>query len=211
MVKTIIPSIIASSQKQIDEIFEKVKSASMIHLDIMDGKFVGKQSLNFPFKLPREKRDYQAHLMVKNPLAWINKNAHKVDTIIFHVESYNKFSKIQETIDLIKKHKKKVGIAINPFTPVKTLEHLARQINLVLIMTVIPGRYGARFIPSALKKANKIRNFNSKIKIIIDGGMSDKTIERAKKYGDAFISGSFVQNSDHPKNTIKILTEMANS
>ena len=209
--KSIIPSIIANNQSQINERFEKIKSASLLHLDVMDGKFVKNQSLNFPFKLPREKRDYQAHLMVKHPLAWIDKNAHKVDTIIFHIESYNKFSKIQETIQLIKKHKKKVGIAINPTTPVKSLQHLAKQINLVLIMTVIPGRYGARFIPSTLKKANKIRSFNPKIKIIFDGGINPKNLERAKRYGDGFISGSYVQNSDHPKNTIKELTEIANS
>ncbi len=208
--KSILPSIIAKNQKEFDERFEKVKSASNLHLDIMDGKFVRQQSLNFPFKLPREKRDYQAHLMMKHPIPWIEKNSHKVDTIIFHIESYNKFSKIQETIDLIKKKKKKVGIAINPLTPVKTLQHLAKQINLVLIMTVKPGMYGSRFIPSALKKANKIKSFNPKIKIIIDGGINDKTLERSKRYGDAFVVGSDIQTDEHPKYTIKLLKEIAN-
>ncbi len=209
--KSIIPSIIAKSQKELDERFEKVKSASMIHLDIMDGKFVRQQSLNFPFKLPREKRDYQAHLMVKHPLAWIDKNAHKVDTIIFHIESYNKFAKIEETIDLIKKHHKKVGIALNPLTPVKSIQHLAKKINLVLLMTVRPGKYGSRFIPSALKKANKIKSFNPKIKIQIDGGINDKTIVRARKYADAFVSGSYVKNAESSKEAIKELSGIVNS
>jgi len=209
--KSIIPSIIAKSQKELDECFEKVKSASMIHLDIMDGKFVRQQSLNFPFKLPREKRDYQAHLMVKHPLAWIDKNAHKVDTIIFHIESYNKFAKIEETIDLIKKHHKKVGIALNPLTPVKSIQHLAKKINLVLLMTVRPGKYGSRFIPSALKKANKIKSFNPKIKIQIDGGINDKTIVRARKYADAFVSGSYVKNAESSKEAIKELSGIVNS
>ena len=209
--KSIIPSIIAKSQKELDERFEKVKSASMIHLDIMDGKFVRQQSLNFPFKLPREKRDYQAHLMVKHPLAWIDKNAHKVDTIIFHIESYNKFAKIEETIDLIKKHHKKVGIALNPLTPVKSIQHLAKKINLVLLMTVHPGGYGSRFIPSALKKANKIKSFNPKIKIQIDGGINDKTIVRARKYADAFVSGSYVKNAESSKEAIKELSGIVNS
>ena len=209
--KSIIPSIIAKSQKELDERFEKVKSASMIHLDIMDGKFVRQQSLNFPFKLPREKRDYQAHLMVKHPLAWIDKNAHKVDTIIFHIESYNKFAKIEETIDLIKKHHKKVGIALNPLTPVKSIQHLAKKINLVLLMTVRPGKYGSRFIPSALKKANKIKSFNPKIKIQIDGGINDKTIVRARKYADAFVSGSYVKNAESSKEAIRELSGIVNS
>lgn len=209
--KSITPSIIAKSQKEFDERFEKAKFSSMIHLDIMDGKFVKNQSLNFNFKLPREKRDYQAHLMVKDPQAWIDKYAHKVDTIIFHIESYRKFSQIEETIKQIKKLKKKVGIAINPLTPTKSIQHLAKQINLVLLMTVPPGRYGARFMPSALRKANKIRSFNPKIKIQIDGGINLKTLERAKSYADSFVSGSYVQNAESPKNAIKELTEIANS
>ena len=69
--------------------------------------------------------------MVKNPLAWIDKNAHKVDTIIFHIESYHKFSKIQDTIKLIKEKHKKVGIALNPLTSVKSIQHLVKNINLV--------------------------------------------------------------------------------
>ena len=209
--KSIIPSIIAKSQKQLEEIFEKVKSASQLHLDIMDGKFVKQQSLNFSFKLPKEKREYQAHLMLRDPIPWIEKNAYKVDTIIFHIESYHKFSKIQETIKLIKKHHKKVGIAINPLTPVKSIRHLAKNINLVLIMTVHPGRYGSRFIVSALKKANKIITFNPKIKIQIDGGINEKTLERAKRFGDAFVSGSYIQNAKSPKNAIKELIKIANN
>ena len=211
MAKSIIPSIIAKNQQELNERFEKVKSASLIHLDIMDGKFVKQQSLNFPFKLPKEKRDYQAHLMVSHPLPWIEKNHYKANTIIFHIEAYNKFSKIQETINLIKKNHKKVGIALNPLTPVKSIQHLAKQINLALIMTVHPGRYGSRFIPSALKKANKIKSFNHKIKIIIDGGINDKTLERAKRYGDAFVVGSDIQTDQHPKHIMKQLSEIANS
>jgi len=209
--KSIMPSIIAKSQKELDERFEKAKSGSLIHLDIMDGKFVKNQSLNFPFKLPKEKREYTAHLMVSNPLAWIEKNTLKVDTIIFHIEAYHKFSRIVDTINLIKKQKKKVGISINPLTPARLIQHLAKKINLVLIMTVKPGMYGARFVPSALKKANKIRSFNPKINIRIDGGINPKTLERAKRHADSFVSGSYIQNSESPKNAIKELTEIANS
>jgi len=207
----IIPAIIAKSQKELDERFEKAKAGSLIHLDVMDGKFVKQQSLNFPFKLPREKRDYQAHLMVSHPLAWIDKNAHKVDTIIFHIESYKRFSKIVDTIDLIKKKHKKVGIALNPLTPAKSIQHLVKKINLVLLMTVYPGRYGAHFTPSALKKADKIRSFNSKIKIQIDGGINPKTVERASRYADSLTSGSYIQNAESPKNALKELSDVANS
>jgi len=208
--KSIIPAIIAKNQYEFEERFEKVKSASLIHLDVMDGKFVKNQSLNFPFKLPREKREFQAHLMMRNPIPWIEKNYRKVDMIIFHIESYKKYSQIRQTIDLIRKNKKKVGIAINPLTPVKAIIPHLRSINLVLIMTVIPGRYGSRFLASSLRKANRIRNENGKIKIEIDGGINDKTLVKARRYGDAFVSGSYLQSAENSKEAIKGLIEIAN-
>ena len=209
--KSIIPSIIAKDQKEFDQRFERVKSSSIIHLDIMDGKFVKNHSLNFSFKLPKTKREYQAHLMMKNPKPWIEKHHRKVDTIIFHIESFKKHKQIEDFIDLIKTKKKKVGIAINPMTSVKKILPFLHSINLVLIMTVIPGKYGSRFLSSSLRKSNKIRNINSKIKIEIDGGINNKTINKAKKYADSFVSGSYIQNTENPKEVIKELEKLANN
>ena len=73
MKKTIVASIIAKSQKELNERIKKVNSLNRIQLDIMDGKFVKNKSLMFDFKVPKGKK-YEAHLMVSNPLAWIKKN-----------------------------------------------------------------------------------------------------------------------------------------
>jgi len=209
--KSIIPSIIAKDQKELDKRFELVKSSSIIHLDIMDGRFVKNHSLNFSFKLPKIKREYQAHLMMKNPKSWIEKHHRKVDTIIFHIESFKKHKQIEEFIQFIKTKKKKVGIAINPMTSVKKILPFLHLINLVLIMTVIPGRYGSRFLPSSLKKSNKIKNNNPKMKVQIDGGIDNKTIIRAKSYADSFVSGSYVQNAKSSKEAINNLEKLANN
>ena len=198
MKKEVIPSLIAKNQKELNERFSKIKSQFKIfQLDIMDGKFVKNKSLMFNFKLPKGKFKYEAHLMVKNPKVWIIKNWKKADTIIFHIESTNDSKYL---IKLIKSKKRKVGIAINPKTNVKKIIPFLNSIDMVLIMTVIPGKYGSKFLPNVLKKVKEIRKLKPKLNIEVDGGINNKTIARAKKAGaNRFILGSYLQKSKNVK------------
>jgi|TARA_Y100000310_G_C20701271_1_gene830100 ribulose-phosphate 3-epimerase len=206
MPNKINPSLIANTQKELDEIFNKVKSYSNVfHVDVMDGKFVKNKSLLFDFKLPKGKFEYQTHLMVKNPREWIRKNSNKAFSITFHIESC-KDKEVEETIKLIKSKKKKVGIAINPKTNVKKIAPHLKSIDLVLVMTVTPGKYGSKFIPSTIKKVKEIRKLNPKMKIGIDGGINDKTIKKVSKLKlDFIVSGSYLQKSKNIKNAFKVL------
>ena len=77
-------------------------------------------------------------------------------------------------------------------------------------MTVTPGKYGSKFQPSTLKKAKELRKLKPKIQIQIDGGINNKTIKKAKSYADSFVSGSYIQNTENPKQAIKELTKIAN-
>ena len=208
MQKKIIPSIIAKNQKEFNGRFEKIKSSSIIHLDVMDGKFVSKQSLNFNLIIPRKK--YQIHLMVNNPERFIKLVHSKADTIIFHIESCENQEQVKDIIKFIKKKKKKAGIAINPKTPIKKIQPFLKSINIILIMTVNPGKYGAKFLPSALKKVNELRNLKKNIRIGIDGGINEQTIKKAK-LADFFISGSYIQNLKNPKQAIRNLKKLANN
>ena len=91
MKKYIIPSVIAKDQKELVKIISKVKNhASLIQLDVMDGKFVKNQSINFEFTLPKTKPwlNYEAHLMIKNPKPWIEKYGKNCKIILFHIEPY---------------------------------------------------------------------------------------------------------------------------
>ena len=198
MKKEVIPSLIAKNQKELNERFSKIKSQFKIfQLDIMDGKFVKNKSLMFNFKLPKGKFKYEAHLMVKNPKVWIIKNWKKADTIIFHIESTNDSKYL---IKLIKSKKRKVGIAINPKTNVKKIIPFLNSIDMVLIMTVTPGKYGSKFLPNVLKKVKEIRKLKPKLNIEVDGGINNKTIARAKKAGaNRFILGSYLQKSKNVK------------
>lgn len=193
----IIPSLIAKNKKELDIRFEKVKNISnLFQIDVMDGKFVKNSSFQFNFKLPKNKK-YEAHLMVKNPTNWIKKNSKKVGTIIIHYESEDK---TLNTINLIKKKHKKVGLAINPKTKIKDILEYLAMIDLVLIMTVTPGKYGSKFLPITLKKVKELRRLKAKLNIEVDGGINPKTLVKAKKAGaNFFVMGSYLQNNNVKK------------
>ena len=208
MKKTIVPSIIAKSQKELNERIRKVKDSELMQLDIMDNKFVKNKSLFFNFQVPKNKK-YEAHLMVKKPGEWIKKNWSKVNTIIFHVESCGNESEVKDLIKLIKSKKRKAGIAINPRTSINKVKPYLKNINMVLIMTVIPGKYGSRFLPNNLKKIKQFRKLKPNLNIEVDGGISLKTINTVNKAGaNSFVSGSYIQNNKNPKKAIKKLQEL---
>ncbi len=204
--KKIIPSVIAKSQKELDERINKVKNSSRtFHLDIMDGKFVKNRSLMFDFKFPKDKR-YVAHLMIKNPEKWINKNWRKADTIIFHLEPFKNEKEIENIIKLIKSKGRKVGLAINPKTSVEKIRPYLEQIDLVLIMTVNPGKYGSKFLPKTLKKIGQLRKMKRDIEVSVDGGINPRTIRSASGAGaNTFVSGSYIQKSEDSRKALKEL------
>lgn len=204
MKKTIIPAIIAKSQKELDERIKKV-SSNIYQLDIMDGKFVKNKSLMFNFSLLKGKK-YEAHLMIKNPESWILKNWKKIDMIIFHLES----TKNPEVlIKIIKSKKRRVGIAINPNTSFEKLEPYINKIDMVLIMTVNPGKYGSKFLPKTIEKIKKLRKLKPKLNIEVDGGIDIKTIKLVNKMGvNRFVVGSYLQKSEDPKKAIDALRKI---
>ena len=203
MKPTIIPSIIAQTQKELNERLRKVFDYSTtVHLDIMDGKFVKNTSLLFDFKIVSGKM-YQAHLMMNDPLSWIKKNYQKVDEIIIHGES----NEIEESLKLIKKLKKGAGLAINPATFLSRLHFIdLKRVDLLLIMTVEPGKYGSPFLSTMLTKVTQARSVYPKKDILVDGGIDASTIDQARTAGaNQFVIGSFLQNSRNVERDYKRL------
>lgn len=202
MKKEIIPSIIANSQQELDERISKVEDITKtFHLDVMDSKFVSNKSLNFNFLLP--KLQYEAHLMIYYPEKWIEENAKKVDTIIFHIESTKN---PEDIIHIIKTKGKKTGIALNPETPIDKIKKHIKEINKVVVMTVPPEKYGALFLPQTLSKVKELRKLYPKLDIEVDGGINQNTIKEACNAGaNMFVVGSYFQNSSNVKEAIKKL------
>lgn len=199
----VIPAIIAESQQDLEEKINQIKDfADRIQLDIMDGIFVANESLNFDFKLPEIDCDFEAHLMVDNPDNWVKKNWQKVDTVIIPIESCEK---PKEFIKFFK-GKKKIGFALNPETPIEAIKDYLDEINQVLIMTVHPGFYGGKFLPETLEKVRELRQLKPDLDIEVDGGITPETIKMALEAGaNLFVSGSYIFNSQNPKEAIKIL------
>lgn len=199
----IIPSIIAKNNTELNERFLHVKNISKeFQFDFMDGKFVKNKSLMFDFVLPRDKK-YQAHLMIKNPFSWIEKNWKKFDLFIVHVETSGK--DFLEVVRFLKSKNKKIGITISPRTRVSRIAEYLPFVSQVTVMTVTPGKYGARFLESNLKKVKEIRKLNKKVKIQLDGGINDRNISLIPKDIDSVVLGSYLQNADYPKDAIKFL------
>ena len=209
MKKQIIPSIIAKSQKELDERIKKVKDyASVLQLDVMDGKFVRHKSVWFDFKLPKMRCRVEAQLMIKNPEKWIEKNWRKADVIIPSLEGCKDADAV---IQLIKRKGKKVGLGINPETSVDKIKKYLSKIDMATVMTVHPGRYGAKFVPSALQKVKDLRRLKPKLNIEVDGSINPETIRLAKKAGaNRFVVGSYIQKSENIKKAISKLKKEVN-
>ncbi|MBI2102649.1 hypothetical protein HYT55_02325 [Candidatus Woesearchaeota archaeon] len=207
----IYPSIMARDQLEINQTLKKMGGvARTLHVDVGDGKFVSHKYGWFDITFSK-KFKYNAHLMVKSPEWWIQRNGRKVDSIIFHPEPLS-HSKIISLINQVKVYKKKVGLALKPETNVASIQKYLPLLNSVLILTVHPGRYGAPYLRLPLKKIAVLKRQNSKIKIIVDGGMQPETIQDAVRAGaDAVVSGSFITQAEDPKKAMRELKRACSS
>jgi ribulose-phosphate 3-epimerase len=207
MNRIVIPSVIAKTQKELDCVFSKVRDiARLFQLDVMDGRFVPSQSLNFDFRLPGKKYEYEAQLMVENPEEWIEKNGEKVDTIIAQIESVKN---PESFIGYVKNKKKRVAFALKPETDVVQVQDYLESIDQVLVMTVHPGYYGGKFLPPTLDKVKRLRELKPELDIEVDGGIQPHTIERAREAGaNLFVCGSYLiaaENNEERMKRINIL------
>lgn len=201
MKSRIVASLIAASQSELDSRIAKVRGVvKAMQLDVMDGHFVKAHSLDFDMKLPRGV--FEAHLMVTEPEKWIDK-VRGARTIIAHIESCKDPAGF---IRAVRKKKKRVGFALNPDTPVSKVKPYLKKIDQVLVMTVHPGKYGAKFIPATLRKVKDLRRLAPKIDIEVDGGINNRNIEKAAAAGaNCFVSGSYIMKSKNPRKAFAVL------
>lgn len=205
--KIIIPAIIAKTQNELEEKILKVKDfVELIQLDLMDGRFVPNNSIDFNFKLPETNCHFEAHLMIEYPEKWIEKNHMKVDTILAHYESSDDPALI---INLAKSKNKRVGFVLNPKTSIQKIEKYLDELDQVLIMTVNPGSYGSLFLPEMLDKISELRKMKPDLDIEVDGGITPDTIQDVYKAGaNMFVSGSYIIKSPNIKEAIDRIKNM---
>ncbi len=198
--KKIAATFLSSKHIAKDLVKLNVTDVDYIHVDFMDGKFVKNKTL--PFKELKNIYRYTSkrldvHLMVMDPKKYIKKFATlNTEYISFHVEVGDK---IEEAIKLVHRYGIKCGLAINPSTPLEVLDPYLDKIDLVLLMSVEPGRGGQEFIfdtVDRLKELKKtIKSKKLPIKIEVDGGINLETKEYVKD-ADILASGSYIIYSE---------------
>jgi len=203
----VVPAIIAGTQGELDGMLERLRGkVGRVMLDIMDGAFVENESLYFDFELPGW-FEYEAHLIVADPLEVIGGMKDKVDSAILHVETLDN---VEAAIEYVKALGLRVSLALNPETGVDRVEPYLREVDGVLVMTVAPGRYGGRFLPETLVKCCMIRKMHGTIPIEVDGGMNPENARAAREAGANIIaSGSFIMKSEDVAHSLQLLTARA--
>ena len=171
-----------------------------IHVDVMDGKFVPNKTMPFRemkniYKYTDKRLD--VHLMVDDPGKYIPLYAElNTEYITFHVEI---LEHIDECLELIKSYGNKFGLALKPSTPVKSLVPYLPLLDLILVMSVEPGKGGQPFITSSSQKIDEVRalldSYHSKAVINVDGGINNETKDECQKC-DILTSGSYIINSE---------------
>lgn len=180
-----------------------------IHVDVMDGKFVPNKTM--PFSEMKHISEYTSkrldvHLMVVDPSKYIPLYAElNTEYITFHVEVDED---IEKDLKMIKDYSIKCGLSIKPDTKVSSLIPYLPYLDLILIMSVEPGKGGQSFIPESEDKIKEVRalldSYNIDAIINVDGGINDKTISKCRD-ADMVAAGSYVVLSDNFQEKISSL------
>ena len=198
------------SSKNIIEDLRKltVTDTDYIHVDVMDGKFVKNKTLSFGelkeiHRYTNKRLD--VHLMVKKPWKYIDDYATlNTEFITFHVETKN----VEKTLDLIDSYGIKKGLSIKPETPLDELDPYLENIDLILVMSVEPGKGGQAFIDGTIDRIKelkkKLKEHKSNALISVDGGINEEVAKKLKDV-DILASGSFIINSDDYQEAINKL------
>lgn len=207
---SILSADFANLGKEVSHVIDA--GCNWIHLDIMDNHYV--PNLTFGPQVCKALKPYckntlvDVHLMVKPVDKLINDFAEAgADIIVFHPEASEH---VDRSIQLIKSHGLKAGLALNPATPLSYLEQTLEQLDVVLMMSVNPGFGGQEFIQNTYKKISDVRKMiNAKsLKTIleVDGGIKVDNIAKVADAGaDAFVVGSAIFCSDNYKQVIRDL------
>ncbi|WP_270646513.1 ribulose-phosphate 3-epimerase [Paeniclostridium hominis] len=207
----IAPSILSADFARLLEDVKKVENAGCeyLHIDVMDGHFVPNITLgpNVVKSLRKDvKMVFDAHLMIENPDNYIKDFVDAgCDIIVVHEEAC---THLHRTIQNIKSHNVKAGVALNPATPIENIKYVLKDLDMVLIMTVNPGFGGQSFIDRMVDKIKEVKSLIDEqglnVDIQVDGGIKPSNVDKVVKAGaNVIVAGSAIFNSDDIEATVK--------
>ncbi len=201
-------------QSLIDYVKDIQGKVDFLHCDVMDGIFVDRKTISAQMINNINANSsimLDVHLMCNEPLKSIKEFAKAGANIItVHYEAFSEKDKLNKCIDEIHKSDCLAGLAFNPSTSIKDIKVYLHKLDLVLAMSVVPGKSGQKFMTDVLEKIkelDKIRRENSfKYKIEVDGGINPETAPQAVEAGvDILVSGSYIYQAKDRELAIKTL------
>ena len=182
-----------------------------IHFDVMDGEFV--ENKTFSYDVVEEISEYcdifkDVHLMTYNPNKFLKEYKQAgADQITFHYESVDR-DQVTQIIDEIKKYGMKAGLSIKPSTKLNEIEEYLKYLDLVLVMSVEPGKGGQKFMEASLDKIKRLKEKQKDYHYLIsvDGGINNETCKLVKEAGvDVVVVGTYLTKEDIDINKIEDL------
>ena len=211
------PSILSADFTKLGEEIETIDNAGAeyIHVDVMDGMFV--PSISYGMTVIKSIRKstgkvFDVHLMISEPIRYIaDFAASGADMITVHVEAC---SDVVATIEKIREYKLKVGITLNPDTPVSAIKPYLNRVDMVLIMSVNPGFGGQKFITSSVDKIKEVKRLRDELNlsydIEVDGGINIDNLATVLEAGaNVIVAGSAIFRGDAAENVKKFKSIMS--
>lgn len=212
----VAPSVLAADFANLEREVRMLNesAADWIHVDIMDGVFVPNLSMGLPVVEAIRRhatRPLDVHLMIVRPERYVPA-FHKAGaaSISVHIEACRH---LHRNIQQIKDLGCNAGVAINPHTPVRDLENIIQDIDLVCVMSVNPGFGGQKFIPQTFQKIRALKELiavsGSRALIEIDGGVNqNNALPLIEAGADVLVAGNFVFSAEDPRAVIQSLKEI---
>ena len=206
----VVPAILTDDPQALKTMVKKAGTfAPWVQVDIMDGRFVPSRSITDEhFSGLEINFGWEAHLMVERPEDYVEGFANAgAERIVFHYEAT---LSPEEMITKVKGLNLKVGLALNPETPVSSFVHLIEKLDSILFLSVHPGFYGQKFLPEVLEKVKELRRLHPDFEIGIDGGIKENNIALVAKSGVDYVCvGSAIFLSPNPAESFQHLEILA--